>query len=253
MMTSSDADDGQNLRKITGELLRKHLTPREEMVIRLRFGIDTGYMHTLDETAIMFNVSGERILQMQDSALNKLQCALMWPPNDIADFLMKVGSGLAHPVPVSTGRASERPGERIPPPPSPGDEVRKMRDEVILKLKEESSEVSRTLANILEQAGDRTSTRPDPSPCQTSGDGAEADTSLDPRYKALLEQLCRRQSWDRKSFEKLVREHGFMVSDAIDTINEWADEALGDFLIEDGDPVVLDLSLLRKALDGQTH
>jgi len=73
IMSPSDSVDRQNLKEITRDLLRKYLTPREEMVIRLRMGIDTGYEHTLEEAGIMFNVTRERIRQIEAKALRKLR------------------------------------------------------------------------------------------------------------------------------------------------------------------------------------
>ena len=128
-----------------------------------------------------------------------------------------------------------------------------MSGEVISRLKAESSDVGRRLANILDQAEDGNITQADASPAKVPKDTPKSLTDLDPRFRALLEPLSQRQSWDRKSFENLVRQHSLMVSNAIGMINGWADEVLGDFLIEDSDPVVLNLSLLRRALDEQTH
>jgi len=51
----------------------KTLTPREERVIRLRFGIDDGYHRTLEEVGNIFNVTRERIRQIEDKALKKLR------------------------------------------------------------------------------------------------------------------------------------------------------------------------------------
>lgn len=51
----------------------KTLTPREERVIRLRFGIDDGYHRTLEEVGNIFSVTRERIRQIEDKALKKLR------------------------------------------------------------------------------------------------------------------------------------------------------------------------------------
>jgi RNA polymerase primary sigma factor len=62
-----------------GELLERvdevlsGLSEREEQVIRLRFGIDDGYAHTLDQIGRTFGVSRERIRQIEERALNKLR------------------------------------------------------------------------------------------------------------------------------------------------------------------------------------
>ena len=49
------------------------LSEREAQVIRLRFGIDDGYPHTLDQIGRTFGVSRERIRQIEERALNKLR------------------------------------------------------------------------------------------------------------------------------------------------------------------------------------
>jgi RNA polymerase primary sigma factor len=51
----------------------KTLTAREEKVLRLRFGIDTKYEHTLEEVGTLFNVTRERIRQIEAKALKKLR------------------------------------------------------------------------------------------------------------------------------------------------------------------------------------
>ena len=49
------------------------LTPREEKVLRLRFGIDDGHQRTLEEVGKEFNVTRERIRQIEAKALRKLR------------------------------------------------------------------------------------------------------------------------------------------------------------------------------------
>ncbi len=51
----------------------KTLTPREESVIRLRFGLKDGRCHTLEEVGTEFNVTRERIRQIEAKALRKLR------------------------------------------------------------------------------------------------------------------------------------------------------------------------------------
>ena len=63
---------GSNLRDQTGEVLRT-LTPREEHVLRLRFGVGEPSEHTLEEVGRSFNVTRERIRQIESKALRKLR------------------------------------------------------------------------------------------------------------------------------------------------------------------------------------
>ena len=49
------------------------LTPREEKVLRLRFGLDDGHQRTLEEVGREFKVTRERIRQIEAKALRKLR------------------------------------------------------------------------------------------------------------------------------------------------------------------------------------
>ncbi|MEI6580097.1 MAG: sigma-70 family RNA polymerase sigma factor, partial [Eubacteriales bacterium] len=51
----------------------KTLTPREEKVLALRFGLADGQSHTLEEVGKEFNVTRERIRQIEAKALRKLR------------------------------------------------------------------------------------------------------------------------------------------------------------------------------------
>jgi len=68
----SDAASYQLLREQIGEVLHT-LTPREEMVLKLRFGLDDGRTRTLEEVGQEFNITRERIRQIEAKALHKLR------------------------------------------------------------------------------------------------------------------------------------------------------------------------------------
>ena len=51
----------------------KSLTPREERVIALRFGLEDGRARTLEELGREFNVTRERVRQIEAKALRKLR------------------------------------------------------------------------------------------------------------------------------------------------------------------------------------
>jgi RNA polymerase primary sigma factor len=61
-----------NLKEQTDAVL-KTLTPREEKVIKMRFGLDDGSEHTLEEVGQSFAVTRERIRQIEAKALRKLR------------------------------------------------------------------------------------------------------------------------------------------------------------------------------------
>ena len=61
-----------NLREHTAEVL-KTLTPREEQIVRMRFGIGEDPKRTLEEVGRSFNVTRERIRQIEATAMRKLR------------------------------------------------------------------------------------------------------------------------------------------------------------------------------------
>jgi len=70
------APDEAALKSITNEdidSVLKTLHPREEQVIRLRFGLQDGRCHTLEEVGSLFEVTRERIRQIEAKALRKLR------------------------------------------------------------------------------------------------------------------------------------------------------------------------------------
>jgi len=67
-----DAAIHSNLRETTTRVLAT-LTPREERVLRMRFGIGMNTDHTLEEVGQQFNVTRERIRQIEAKALRKLK------------------------------------------------------------------------------------------------------------------------------------------------------------------------------------
>jgi RNA polymerase primary sigma factor len=72
VVSPSEAVINLNLKEQTGSVL-KTLTPREEKVIKMRFGLDDGSEHTLEEVGQSFAVTRERIRQIEAKALRKLR------------------------------------------------------------------------------------------------------------------------------------------------------------------------------------
>lgn len=75
-----DSESQTPVEVATYELLKEHikevldlLTPREQKILRMRFGLDDGKAHTLEETGQEFGVTRERIRQIEAKALAKLK------------------------------------------------------------------------------------------------------------------------------------------------------------------------------------
>ena len=72
VVSPSDAAISLSLRETMARVLKK-LTPREERIIRLRFGFEDGNQRTLEEVGEVFAVTRERIRQIEAKVLRKLR------------------------------------------------------------------------------------------------------------------------------------------------------------------------------------
>ena len=72
ILSPIESATGESLRESTREILST-LTPREAKVLRMRFGIDMNTDHTLEEVGKQFDVTRERIRQIEAKALRKLR------------------------------------------------------------------------------------------------------------------------------------------------------------------------------------
>ena len=72
VVSPSEAVINLNLREQTAEVL-KTLSPREEKIVKMRFGLQDGSEHTLEEVGQHFAVTRERIRQIEAKALRKLR------------------------------------------------------------------------------------------------------------------------------------------------------------------------------------
>ena len=98
-----DAAIQSNLRETTTRVLAT-LTPREERVLRMRFGIGMNTDHTLEEVGQQFSVTRERIRQIEAKALRKLK-----HPSALAQTAELPGQ-------LDAGRPPVRQGRHRPPP-----------------------------------------------------------------------------------------------------------------------------------------
>ena len=72
VVSPAEAVISVNLKELTQKVL-KTLTPREEKVLKMRFGVGDGSEHTLEEVGQSFAVTRERIRQIESKALRKLR------------------------------------------------------------------------------------------------------------------------------------------------------------------------------------
>ncbi len=123
-------------------------------------------------------------------------------------------------------------------PPAPRGPVA-LDPERLSRLQAETAAVSEILAAVF---AEEEAPKPVPAVAATLLDSRFK--GLDAKHSRLAASLVTRPEWTRAEYEALARGAGLMPGGALDTINEWAFDALGDALAEDGDPVTVNAALL---------
>jgi DNA-directed RNA polymerase subunit RPC12/RpoP len=124
-------------------------------------------------------------------------------------------------------------------------------------IKNETKEVQSILSSLMQDEAEKSIVLPKTLALPSSeirNNSCNGNTALQPaRFNGLdaafhpvLERLLTRDSWPQTDFDSLAREFHFMPLNIFDTLNEWADEVLGDFILDGGDPLVLRRELIQK-------
>ena len=142
--------------------------------------------------------------------------------------------GASAPVAIADPEASAPIVHAIPPPPEDGGNLS---EERLRRVRAETEQVSVLLAEIfVEKEGPS-------SEANTNRTGGEFQ-GLDDAHTAFLRQLLTRPAWPRAELDAAAREVGLMTDGAVETINEWAFDRYEAPLLEDGDPLTVDATLL---------
>lgn len=122
--------------------------------------------------------------------------------------------------------------------------------ERLAAIRAETFAISAVLAGVFEtepeaaNAGPNGATRAEEDAAEAGG----AFAGLDPRHARLLRELIARPAWPRAEFDRLAREFGLMPGAAMEDLNAWAYDRFDDVLVEEGDPVHVNLHLLPETL-----
>ena len=159
---------------------------------------------------------------------------------------------------INYGTSLGASGEQISRPvavPAPKDFALDM--EKVYQITNETKEVVAILSVVMEDEPENSITLPNtvvvPAPEIPNGssDGNAAPemarfNGLDATFHPILERLLTRDSWPLPDFNALAGEFHFMPLKIRDTLNEWSDEALGDFILDGEDPVIIRRELMAK-------
>lgn len=190
----------------------------------------------LDEMKILRRIS--RAFEMEDEALDDLL------RNDVALREIRVA-----------GRSETQPDQGEPIPRRGGtDDARKSGLQLdmarLQALQQETHEVISLLSEVMsdeeieaastEVSAPQTSSSTEPEPAGSQ----EWMQALDRRYHAALLHLTRHDELSPEDFDQLASRHHLMPDDLLHAVNAWADEILGDFLLERAENVHVFLDLL---------
>jgi uncharacterized membrane protein YhaH (DUF805 family) len=181
-------------------------------------------------SAVRAVLADQRITPSEVRFLEGLYKALGLPQDEVysrlhsGEVVSKLASKSALPSTQSSGR--ETAGTEID-------------HEKLARLKEETSAVSSMLASIFKE---------EEAPAKTADENPTAEAEfagLDAAHSSLLIRLTE-APMEIDAFEVICRNHKLLPSGAIETINDWAFDALDDFVIEEGELICIQEHLIEQ-------
>ena len=122
-----------------------------------------------------------------------------------------------------------------------------LNEELIRVREEETRQVKGVLEGIFADQEDD-ETEPGSAPAaivQATGPLA----GLDEAHQNFFHQLLKQETWKRSALNEICREQDLMVDGAMEVLNEWAFDNANALLIDDGEPVYVDVSLAKEIIN----
>ena len=118
----------------------------------------------------------------------------------------------------------------------------------IRRIRADTARVSAVLSTVFTEEA-----APEPEPVavlEPEEETVELFPGLDPGHRALLRELTVAEQWPRGDYERLARSLDLMPGGAIEVINEWSFERFDEAVLEDDDPIQVNLTLLSSSQPG---
>jgi len=152
--------------------------------------------------------------------------------------------------PVTVGLRDQETTYTIPQPAKPvGTAMGFVLNEELIRIREEETkQVKSVLEDIF--------TKQDENDAEVESTPDEAIVSsnplalLDAAHQNLFNQLMTQETWKRDALHETCKGLGLMVDGAMEVINEWAFDNANAPLIDDGEPVYIDINLAKEILNG---
>ncbi|MCK5877763.1 MAG: TerB N-terminal domain-containing protein [Candidatus Marithrix sp.] len=119
----------------------------------------------------------------------------------------------------------------------------RLNEELIKVLEKETHQVKGVLEDIFSESD---TIEPD-----TSSSNNPL-TTLDKSHQKLFNQLLTQETWDKNAVHIMCKELGLMTDGAMEVLNEWAFEHVNEPIIEDGEPIYIDINLAKEITNVQS-
>ncbi|MFK5915343.1 MAG: TerB N-terminal domain-containing protein [Woeseiaceae bacterium] len=162
--------------------------------------------------------------------------------NDLHEL---AATSVAH-EPVTVAKKDKRNNHYIPKPDREPVQGFSLNEELIRIREAETKQVKGILENVFVNEVDDEEVSPEIEPEITS----KAIDLLDKPHQDLLNQLLQKEDWSRDALYEICKKLELMIDGAMEVINEWAYEQVNAPLIEDGDPLFVDIELAKEIING---
>jgi hypothetical protein len=227
-------------------LLARHPARANKLAKKLRETRSRDELTKVGRLLVAIAAADGVIVDTEHDALRDLYKGLGLPISALAAAIATSGARLASDevVPVRPPEPG-KPGERIPAPPPVSPSVA-LDHAAIAAIMADTRDVAAMLAEVLDQEDDE----PAPPRKEPAAPEAPADASLvsnlDHRYHTVLQDLLAKSQWSMDEIGALAARRKLMPGAILETLNAWADETYGDFLIEEGDHWSIRTELIRR-------
>ncbi|WP_269526425.1 TerB N-terminal domain-containing protein [Coraliomargarita parva] len=245
MIESEDMPEADRMRlRAWSALLERDLNNAPATIIKVAKAVPAVNSQAVAQVLCHVATADGIVTKDEERMLERIFRALNLSP-EITSLLKKELDGFDE-VAVSKSVQAD-PGESIPRPVSIAETKFKLDRDRIERLSAETAEVIGILSVAMAEAEEEVET-PEVEGSDASGETIQEEAGwiegLDEKFIPFVLKLVSKERWSKSEFESAASELHLMPNAVYDAINEWSDEYLGDFLLEDEDPVSVNLELI---------
>lgn len=228
-----------------------HLAKRP--LTRLAKRLPVEQRHMVGEVLVCVAGADGIISSSEWAALDHACKTLDLPPSALEDILRRLGATFEEPT-VQEAELG-KPGEPLPArttaPSAPKAPAFKLDMTRVAAISNETAQVISLLSAVMREEEAKPATRPSLATIIPPQQAPPTEipawlATLDTKYQPIAARIVAKPSWTRTEFQQLAAEFQLMPLGVCDALNEWADEHLGDFLLEGEDQITVNASILTK-------